>query len=44
MRNYNYLSLINFKVKPSSSEALLIANLQPQINSRLELNTEYIIN
>ena len=25
-------------------EALLIAKLHPQINSRLELNTEYIIN
>ena len=25
-------------------EALLIAEFHPQINSRLELNTEYIIN
>ena len=25
-------------------EALLIAKLHPQINNRLELNTEYIIN
>ena len=25
-------------------EALLIAKLHPEINSRLELNTEYIIN
>ena len=30
----------NLKIK----EALLIAKLHPQINSRLELNTEYIIN
>ena len=30
----------NLRIK----EALLIANLYPQINSRLELNTEYIIN
>ena len=30
----------NLRIK----EALLIAKLQPQINSRLELNTEYIIN
>ena len=30
----------NLRIK----EALLIAKLYPQINSRLELNTEYIIN
>ena len=30
----------NLRIK----EALLIAKLHPQINSRLELNTEYIIN
>ena len=36
MRNNNYLSLIK--------EALLISKLHPQINSRLELNTENIIN
>ena len=30
----------NLRIK----EALLIAKLHPQINSRLELNTEYIVN
>ena len=30
----------NLRIK----EALLIAKLHPQINSRLELNNEYIIN
>ena len=30
----------NLRIK----EALLIAKLHPQINSRLELNTEYIMN
>ena len=33
-------NVVNLRIK----EALLIASLQPQINSRLELNSEYIIN
>ena len=46
--NYNFSIKIETIVRNVGNlrikEALLIAKLHPQINSRLELNTEYIIN